>query len=88
MVSNVQWLKKCWETLLYRHHAAAAATHAAPCHQRHSLAKPQTSGMHVALDRLPAPSLAAARHHASDAVTATGTLPSPRAGTPAVTGPQ
>lgn len=56
---------------------------------RHSLAKPQASGMHVALDRLPAPGLAAPRHHAPHAVAATGPCPSPRASTtPAVTGPR
>lgn len=55
---------------------------------RHSLAKPQASGVHVALDRLPPPRLAAPRHHAANTVTATGPRPSPRASTtPAVAGP-
>lgn len=56
---------------------------------RHSLATAQASGMHVALERLPAASPAAARHHAANAVTATGPRPCPRARTtPAVTGPR
>lgn len=56
---------------------------------RHSLAKPQASGVHVALDRLPPPRLAAPRHHAANTVTATGPRPSPRASTtPAVAGPR
>lgn len=60
-----------------------------PVTMRHSLAKPEASGMHVALDRLPAPGLAAPRHHAPNAVTATGPRPSPRASTtPAVAGPR
>lgn len=60
----------------------------APVTMRHSLAKSQASGMHVALDHLPAPGLAATRHHASNAVTATGPCPIPRASTtPAVTSP-
>ncbi len=59
-----------------------------PVTMRHSLAKPKASGMHVALDRLPASGLAAPCHHAPNAVTATGPCPSPRASTtPAVTGP-
>lgn len=58
-----------------------------PC--AHSLAEAQASGMHVALDGLPASGLAAARHHAPHAVTTTGPRPSPRASTtPAVTGPR
>lgn len=60
-----------------------------PVTMRHSLAKPQASGMHVALDCLPPPGLAAPRHHAPNAVTATGPCPSPRASTnPAVAGPR
>lgn len=75
------------------HHAAVVPTVAPSCvphvTMRHSLAKPQASGMHVALDRLPAPGLAAPRHHAPHAVAATGPCPSPRASTtPAVTGPR
>lgn len=55
---------------------------------RHSLAEAQASSMHVALDCLPPPGLAAPRHHAANAVAAAGPCPSPRASTtPAVTGP-
>lgn len=73
----------------YPHHATVVPTCVPPVTMRHSLAKPQASGMHVALDRLPAPDLAAPRHHAPNAVTATGPCPSPRASTtPAVAGPR
>lgn len=56
---------------------------------RNSLAEAQASSMHVALDCLPPPGLAAPRHHAANAVTAAGPCPSRRASTtPAVTGPR
>lgn len=79
--------------LWFPHHAAVVpmvAPHAFPQVTKiNSLAKPQASGMHVALDRLPAPSLAAARHHASNAVTATRPRSCTGAGAaPAVTGPR
>lgn len=56
---------------------------------QHSLAKTQGSGMHVALDRLPAPGLAAPRHHAPSAVAATWPPVSTGASpTPTVNGPR
>lgn len=59
-----------------------------PVTMRNSLGEAQASSMHVALDCLPPPGLAAPRHHAANAVTAAGPFPSPRASTtPAVTGP-
>lgn len=65
-------------------HDAHSSSTSTPCRRgaplmHHSLAKSQASGMHVALDHLPAPGLAAPRHHASNAVAATGPRPIPRA---------